>query len=390
MSTLQEQNIDVVGILSSAIAISGPTSSATVPKNKTKTVPHKAGKTMSSSTGTGAKKRSWMKPADKPKRPLSAYNLFFKAERARLISGGTSSAGNDDPNSGDAKRKHRKTHGKIGFAALAQNIAGKWKTLSAKDRRPFEQKAAVEKARYRKELEAWQQVQKEKKLNEPAGIANAGSPTGNSSSNNAVPDSPVSSSDAAQLADSDKMMSNASDSTTSNKQKKKSTKRKNAVPKEPLSLPSSMPFYPMNLKGSPTTANIAPITLQNLGMSSLAVPMATTASMMPPMSLDASMSYGLLQDDTVAVTPSGSCGNSDVEYDDDAERDILSDVADSSMLDESFGGLLPGLPVFPTIGAAATGTSSADGIASTAAEEEKMLMQTDAFPAMDKLMSEAF
>ena len=390
MSTIQEQNIDVVGILSSAIAISGPTSSATVPKNKTKTAPHKAGKTMSSSTGTGAKKRSWKKPADKPKRPLSAYNLFFKAERARLISGGTSSAGNTDPNSGDAKRKHRKTHGKIGFAALAQNIAGKWKTLSAKDRRPFEQKAAVEKARYRKELEAWQQVQKEKKLNEPAGIANAGSPIGNSSSNNAVPDSPASSSDAAQLADSDKMMSNASDSTTSNKQKKKSTKRKNAVPKEPLSLPSSMPFYPMNLKGSPTTANIAPITLQNLGMSSLAVPMATTASMMPPMSLDASMSYGLLQDDTVAVTPSGSCGNSDVEYDDDAERDILSDVADSSMLDESFGGLLPGLPVFPTIGAAATGTSSADGIASTAAEEEKMLMQTDAFPAMDKLMSEAF
>ena len=389
MSTIQEQTIDVVGILSNAIAIGGPTTSpATTPKTKTKTVPHKAGKTVSPSTSTGAKKRSWKKPADKPKRPLSAYNLFFKAERARLISGGASA--NNDSSPGDAKRKHRKTHGKIGFAALAQNIAGKWKTLSAKDRRPFEQKAAVEKARYRKELEAWQQVQKEKKLNEPAGIANAGSPIGNSSTNNAVPDSPVSSSDAAQLADSDKMMSNASDSTTSNKQKKKSTKRKNAVPKEPLSLPSSMPFYPMNLKGSPTTANIAPITLQNLGMSSLAVPMATTASMMPPMSLDASMSYGLLQDDTVAVTPSGSCGNSDVEYDDDAERDILSDVADSPMLDESFGGLLPGLPVFPTIGAAATGTSSADGIASTAAEEEKMLMQTDAFPAMDKLMSEAF
>ena len=377
MSTLQEQNIDVVGILSSAIAISGPTSSATVPKNKTKTVPHKAGKTMSSSTGTGAKKRSWKKPADKPKRPLSAYNLFFKAERARLISGGTSSAGNDDPNSGDAKRKHRKTHGKIGFAALAQNIAGKWKTLSAKDRRPFEQKAAIEKARYRKELEAWQQVQKEKKLNEPTSIANAGAPAGNSSSiNNAVPDSPVSSSDAAQPADHDMM------ATSNNNKKKKSTKRKKAVAKKPLSSPSSMPFYSMNLKGSPTTANIAPITLQNLGMSSLTVPM------MPPMSLDAPMSYGPLQDDTVVVTPSGSCGNSDIEYDDDAERDILNDVADFSILDESFGGLLPGLPVFPTIGAAATGSADMDGIA-TNVEEDKILMQADAFPPMDKLMSEA-
>lgn len=90
MSTVQEQNIDVVGILSSAIAISG--SSATTFKNKTKTVPHKATKTVASSTNNGAKKRSWKKPADKPKRPLSAYNLFFKAERARLISGGTSSA----------------------------------------------------------------------------------------------------------------------------------------------------------------------------------------------------------------------------------------------------------------------------------------------------------
>ena len=386
MSTanIQEQNIDVVGILSSAIAISGPTSSAAQPKNnKTKIVPHKAGKTMSSSTSNGAKKRSWKKPADKPKRPLSAYNLFFKAERARLISGGTSSTSN----AGDAKRKHRKTHGKIGFAALAQNIAGKWKTLSAKDRRPFEQKAAVEKARYRKELEAWQQVQKEKKLNEPAGTSNEDALTGNhSSSNNAVPDSPVSSPDAAQSStDNDKKMGNATDSTTSNK-RKKITKRKKNVAKEPLSLPSSMPFYPMNLKGSPTTANIAPITLQNLGMSSLAAPEATSATMMPPMSLDASMSYGLLQDDAVAVTPSGSCGNSDIEYDDDAERDILSDVADSSMLDESFGGLLPPLPVFPTIGAP---TSSANGIV-TNVEEEKILMDSDAFPAMDKLMSEAF
>ena len=389
MSTIQEQNIDVVGILSSAIAISGPTSSATAPKGKTKTVPHKAGKTMASSTGTGAKKRSWKKPADKPKRPLSAYNLFFKAERAHLISGETSSASNDDPSEGDAKRKHRKTHGKIGFAALAQNIAGKWKTLSAKDRRPFEQKAAIEKARYREELESWQQVQKEQKLNEPTSTSTSyvGAPPGKSLLNNAVPDSPVSSSDAAQPADHDMVMSNASDNATSNN-KKKSTKRKKTNAKKPLSSPSSMPFYPMNLKGSPTTASIAPITLQNPGMSSLTVPMATAESMMSPMSLDASMYYGmLLQDDTVPVTPSGSCGNSDDEYDDDAERDILSDVADSSILDESFGGLLPGLPVFPTVGAAATG--SADGIVITA-EEEKNLMQSGAFPAMDKLMSEDF
>jgi HMG (high mobility group) box len=107
----------------------------------------------------------------KPKRALSAYNVFFQLERERLLSGKHSGDGvacdwkytlNDvikiylrslnKDDSIEVKRKHCRTHGKIGFAALARTIAGRWKTLSNEDKAVFQAFAETDKKRYKSQI----------------------------------------------------------------------------------------------------------------------------------------------------------------------------------------------------------------------------------------------
>lgn len=91
-----------------------------------------------------AKKKKWKKPKDKPKRPLSAYNIFFRHERENLLYGNASGGG--------------KTV-RIGFSELAKNIAAKWKRLDPDDRRIYEVQADVEQHRYKAEVEEWRRIQ---------------------------------------------------------------------------------------------------------------------------------------------------------------------------------------------------------------------------------------
>lgn len=102
------------------------------------------------------RKKKWTKPEGKPKRPLSAYNIFFAQERILML-------GEDVPTAEQEalkKKVHCKTHGKISFAVMARTIGAKWKTLGANDKKVYEDKAREEKARYLRELAAWKETQK--------------------------------------------------------------------------------------------------------------------------------------------------------------------------------------------------------------------------------------
>lgn len=109
--------------------------------NTTKSAPIKR------SSGKGKSKE----PSDKPKRPLSAYNLFFRHARAEILK-----------EAAQPTYKPRRSHGKIGFAALARSVAEKWKSLEKDEKKIFEGKAVEEKERYERELEVWNQKRVEK------------------------------------------------------------------------------------------------------------------------------------------------------------------------------------------------------------------------------------
>ena len=110
------------------------------------------------------------------KRPLSAYNIFFKVQRYLLI--------NDKPDvqsameidqirieversanakigKGKKKRLHRKTHGKIGFADLGKTIGIRWRACNVEAKEYFDKLAKEEKVKYLKAV----QEQRKKLIN---------------------------------------------------------------------------------------------------------------------------------------------------------------------------------------------------------------------------------
>ena len=83
-------------------------------------------------------------PLKKPKRPCTAYNFFFHSERLSLV------GCNGKGIIGKGRRKN-----KVGFAEMARIIAGRWKRADRAAKAPFCLKANLDKIRYHREKEEY-------------------------------------------------------------------------------------------------------------------------------------------------------------------------------------------------------------------------------------------
>lgn len=130
------------------------------------------------------------KPKDKPKRPLSAYNYFFKEERQKILK---VVLAEDDPESkvennpdsddyiGEAMMgRLKKEGGKVSFDEMGKIIGQRWKQIDPDRLAKYSELAGEDAERYKKEMKTYNSKQEAKMRSEavkPPPSSYSGTPT---------------------------------------------------------------------------------------------------------------------------------------------------------------------------------------------------------------------
>jgi hypothetical protein len=104
----------------------------------------------------GKVKRRNRKAKARPKRPLSAYNIFFKDEREKILSEIPDQK--IPPKDGDERSGRKSRHGKISFESLAKEIGQRWHSLDSRRVDHYKALAIKDMIRYEKEKEIIQET----------------------------------------------------------------------------------------------------------------------------------------------------------------------------------------------------------------------------------------
>lgn len=113
------------------------------------------------------------KPKDKPKRPLSAYNYFFKEERQRIlkyIGRRPDEIVTEAVVNPDEEGRLWTCTGKVSFEEMGKIIGGRWKAMDSETLKRYTALALGDAGRYKHELKAWNEKKELEKKNAVGGM----------------------------------------------------------------------------------------------------------------------------------------------------------------------------------------------------------------------------